>query len=61
MKIFLHQPPNHKNVSHQMKSTKCPAKEKENEARNEEKREEERKKKVKVKTAVSLVNPKTMS
>ena len=34
---------------------------KQNEARKSEKRGEERKRKVKVKTAVSLVNPKTMS
>jgi len=42
-----------------MKSTKCPAKEKK-EARKAEKRGEERKRKVKVKTAVSLLNPKTL-
>ena len=42
-----------------MKPTKCPAREKKNEARKAKKRREERKQKVKVKTAVSLLNPKT--
>ena len=42
-----------------MKSTKRPATEK-NEARKAEKRGEERKRKAKVKTAVSLLNPKTL-
>ena len=42
-----------------MKPTKCPAREKEM-SKKGEKRGEERKGKVKVKTAVSLLNPKTV-
>ena len=41
-----------------MKPTKCPAREKKW-GKKSEKRREERKRKVKVKTAVSLLNPKT--
>ena len=42
-----------------MKPTKCPAREKKM-SKKSEKRGEERKGKVKVKTAVSLLNPKTV-
>ena len=42
-----------------MKPTKCPAREKKKTGKKSEKREEERKGKEKVKTAVSLLNPKT--
>ena len=42
-----------------MKPTKCPAREKKM-SKKSEKRGEERKGKVKVKTAVSLLNPKTL-
>ena len=43
-----------------MKPTKCPAREKKKRGNKSEKRGEERKRKVKVKTAVSLLNPKTV-
>ena len=43
-----------------MKPTKCPAREKKKMSEKSEKRGEERKGKVKVKTAVSLLNPKTV-
>ena len=43
-----------------MKPTKCPAREKKKWGKKSEKRGEERKRKVKVKTAVSLLNPKTL-
>ena len=43
-----------------MKPTKCPAREKKG-GKKSEKRREERKRKVNVKTAVSLLNPKTIS
>ena len=42
-----------------MKPTKCPAREKKQRGKKSEKREE-RKRKVKVKTALTLLNPKTV-
>ena len=54
LKAFL------KTIPTKMKPTKCPAREKKW-GKKSEKRGEERKRKVKVKTAVSLLNPKTMS
>ena len=44
-----------------MKPTKCPAREKKNEARKAKKEGRRETRKVKVKTAVSLLNPKTIS
>ena len=54
LKAFL------KTLPTKMKPTKCPAREKKW-GKKSEKRREERKRKVKVKTAVSLLNPKTIS
>ena len=53
LKAFL------KSLPTKTKPTKCPAREKKKWGKKSEKRGEERKQKVKVKTAVSLLNPKT--
>ena len=55
LKAFL------KTLPTKMKPIKCPAREKKKWGKKSEKRREERKRKVNVKTAVSLLNPKTMS
>ena len=55
LKAFL------KTLPTKMKPTKCPAREKKQSGKKSEKRREERKRKVKVKTAVSLLTPKTIS